>query len=82
MRSSTEAPRITLPITAKASGRERAASVAYSGATTAINRLTIMLISVGYSLLLISLAFLPKGSVLASMPTLFLTGFLAMEPRC
>jgi GPH family glycoside/pentoside/hexuronide:cation symporter len=38
---------------------------------------TIMLISVGYSLLLISLAFLPKGNVLATAPTMFLTGCLA-----
>lgn len=38
---------------------------------------TIMLIAVAYSLLLISLAFLPKGNVLATLPTMFLTGALA-----
>lgn len=38
---------------------------------------TIMLIAVGYSLLLISLAFVPKGNLLATLPTMFLTGCLA-----
>ena len=38
---------------------------------------TVMLCCVGYSLLLLTLPFLPKGSLLAVAPTLFLTGFLA-----
>lgn len=38
---------------------------------------TVMLTAVGYSLLLATLPFLPKGYVLASLPTLFFTGFLA-----
>jgi len=38
---------------------------------------TVMLCAVAYSLLLVSLAFLPKGNVAASMPTLFFTGFVA-----
>lgn len=38
---------------------------------------TVMLTCVGYSALLVTLAFLPKGNVLASLPTLFFTGFLA-----
>ncbi|WP_334162296.1 MFS transporter [Phenylobacterium sp.] len=38
---------------------------------------TVMFIAAAYSLLLISLPFLPKGSVLASLPTLFFTGFMA-----
>ena len=38
---------------------------------------TIMVCCVGYSLLLLTLPFLPKGSLMAVAPTLFLTGFLA-----
>lgn len=38
---------------------------------------TVMLCAVGYSLLLLTLPFLPKGSLLAVAPTLFFTGFLA-----
>ncbi len=38
---------------------------------------TVMLISAGYSLMLITFLFLPKGNVLAAGPTMFLTGFLA-----
>lgn len=38
---------------------------------------TVMLTAVGYSLLLATLPFLPKGYVLATLPTLFFTGFLA-----
>lgn len=38
---------------------------------------TVMLCSVAYSLLLVTLAFLPKGNVAASIPTLFFTGFMA-----
>lgn len=38
---------------------------------------TVMVTAVCYSLLLVSLAFLPKGNVLASLPTLFFTGFMA-----
>ena len=38
---------------------------------------TVMLCCVGYSLLLLTLPFLPKGSLLAVAPTLFFTGFLA-----
>ncbi len=38
---------------------------------------TVMLSATAYSLLLVSLAFLPKGNVLASIPTLFFTGFMA-----
>jgi len=38
---------------------------------------TVMVTAVSYSLLLVTLAFLPKGNVLASLPTLFLTGFMA-----
>jgi Na+/melibiose symporter-like transporter len=39
---------------------------------------TIMVIAIGYSLLLVTLAFLPKGNVWATLPTMFLTGCLAM----
>lgn len=38
---------------------------------------TVMLSAAAYSLLLVTLAFLPKGNVLASIPTLFFTGFMA-----
>lgn len=38
---------------------------------------TVMVTAVGYSLFLATLPFLPKGSLLASLPTLFFTGFLA-----
>jgi Na+/melibiose symporter-like transporter len=38
---------------------------------------TIMLVAVGYSLLLLTLAVLPKGNVWATAPTMFLTGCLA-----
>lgn len=38
---------------------------------------TVMLAAVAYSLLLISLAFLPKGQLLTALPTLFFTGFMA-----
>ena len=38
---------------------------------------TIMVCCVGYSLLLLTLPFLPKGNLMAVAPTLFLTGFLA-----
>lgn len=38
---------------------------------------TVMLSATAYSLLLVTLAFLPKGNVLASIPTLFFTGFMA-----
>lgn len=38
---------------------------------------TVMVTAVSYSLLLVTLAFLPKGNVLASLPTLFFTGFMA-----
>jgi Na+/melibiose symporter-like transporter len=38
---------------------------------------TVMLTAVCYSLLLITLPFLPKGNVLASLPTLFFTGFMS-----
>ena len=37
----------------------------------------VMLCAAAYSLLLVTLAFLPKGNVLASLPTLFFTGFMA-----
>jgi len=37
----------------------------------------VMVTAVGYSLLLVTLAFLPKGNLLASLPTLFFTGFMA-----
>lgn len=38
---------------------------------------TVMLTATAYSLLLVTLAFLPKGNVWASLPTLFFTGFMA-----
>jgi len=38
---------------------------------------TVMLTCVAYSLLLVSLPFLPKGSLVAALPTMFLTGFMA-----
>lgn len=38
---------------------------------------TVMLAAASYALLLLSLAFLPKGNLLASLPTLFFTGFMA-----
>lgn len=38
---------------------------------------TVMLAAVAYSLLLVSLAFLPKGQLLTALPTLFFTGFMA-----
>lgn len=38
---------------------------------------TIMLIAGGYSLMLLTLAILPKGNLWASLPTLFLTGCLS-----
>lgn len=38
---------------------------------------TVMVCCVGYSLLLLTLPFLPKGSFLAAAPTMFFTGFLA-----
>ncbi|MBU1374750.1 MAG: MFS transporter [Alphaproteobacteria bacterium] len=38
---------------------------------------TVMLCAACYSLLLVTLAFLPRGNVLASIPTLFFTGFMA-----
>ncbi|PZQ58040.1 MAG: MFS transporter [Phenylobacterium zucineum] len=38
---------------------------------------TVMVAAASYSLLLISLAFLPKGNLAAALPTLFMTGFMA-----
>jgi glycoside/pentoside/hexuronide:cation symporter, GPH family len=38
---------------------------------------TVMLAAASYSLLLMTLPFLPKGVLLAALPTLFLTGFMA-----
>lgn len=38
---------------------------------------TVMLAAVAYSLLLVTLAFLPKGQILTALPTLFFTGFMA-----
>ncbi|WP_374472988.1 MFS transporter [Phenylobacterium sp.] len=38
---------------------------------------TVMLTAVCYSLLLVTLPFLPKGNLAASLPTLFFTGFMA-----
>lgn len=38
---------------------------------------TVMVAAIGYSMLIVALPFLPKGSVLASAPVLFFTGFLA-----
>ncbi len=38
---------------------------------------TVMLAALAYSVLLVSLAFLPKGQLLTALPTLFFTGFMA-----
>jgi Na+/melibiose symporter-like transporter len=38
---------------------------------------TVMLAAGGYSLLLMTFTFLPRGNILAALPTMFLTGFLA-----
>jgi GPH family glycoside/pentoside/hexuronide:cation symporter len=46
-------------------------------ATKVSKHRTIMFIAVGYSVLLMSLALLPKGDVMAAVPVMFLTGCLA-----
>ena len=64
---------LAIYIVAGVAGAPMLASVA----TRISKHRTVMVCCVSYSLLLLTLPFLPKGSLLAAAPVLFLTGFFA-----